>query len=466
MSVLTHIPATPRLSHLAQAAEGQLHGVDQVFATVGIDTRRLAVGDVFVALHGRHDGHAHVAQAATGGAAGALVERVVEAPLAQIEVTDTQAALQRAGAAWRQAFAGAVVGITGSNGKTTVRRMLTAILEQSLAPVLASAGNFNNHLGVPLTLLGLRAGHASAVLEMGANHAGEIEQLTRLVRPRVGVITNAGDAHLEGFGSRHGVARGKGELYAQLAPDAVAVINADDTYAGQWQGTAAHCHQLMFSLDGNAAEVMASDVVIEGAGSRFTLILPSGQTSVTLAFPGEHNVRNALAAAAAATALGVSAERIAAGLAQATPEAGRLVPRVGLHGAHVVDDSYNANPASLHAGLAWLARQSGPRWLVLGDMAELGAAADAAHEAAGRHARAAGIERVWATGPESRLTVDSFGEGGAWFADRTQLLTALQAALAAQAAPVPTILVKGSRSAHMDHVVAHLTAAAAGGASC
>src|SRR5699024_8575130 len=181
----------------------------------------------------------------------------------------TLQALQDAGAAWRALFDGPLVGITGSNGKTTVRRLLTAVLAQRFAPVLASEGNFNNHLGVPLTLLGLRRGHASAVIEMGANHAGEIELLARLARPGVGVITNAGDAHLEGFGSRDGVARAKGELYEQLGADATAIINADDAYAGQWTSTADHCRRLYFSLDGQDADVTASDVAIDGAGSRF-----------------------------------------------------------------------------------------------------------------------------------------------------------------------------------------------------
>src|SRR5699024_5738280 len=244
------LPDTPRLSDLATVAGGRLRGDDRPFAGVAFDSRRLHDDDVFFALHGEHaDGHEHVQRAAALGAAAAVVEHRCDAALAQIEVEDTLQALQQAGAAWRQMFDGPVVGITGSNGKTTVRRMLTAILEQRFAPVLASEGNFNNHLCVPLTLLRLRREHNSAVIEMGANHRGEIELLAGLAQPGIGVITNAGDAHLEGFGSRDGVARAKGELYEQLGANAIAVINADDIYAAQWADTAAHCQRLYFALD-------------------------------------------------------------------------------------------------------------------------------------------------------------------------------------------------------------------------
>jgi len=465
MSGLTHMPATPRLSDLARAANGRLHGADQDFADVGIDTRRLAEKDVFFALQGNHDGHEHVAQAAALGAAGAVVERLQNAPLAQIQVDNTEQALQQAGAAWRQTFAGPVIGVTGSNGKTTVRRMLAAILAQCRAPVLASSGNFNNHLGVPLTLLGLRAHHASAVIEMGANHAGEITALSHLVQAQVAVVTNAGDAHLEGFGSRAGVARAKGEIYAALAPGASAIINADDAYAEQWTATAAHCRRLYFSLDGGHADVAAEQVALTDNGSRFALRLPNQRVAIELALPGEHNVRNALAAAAAAHTVGAMAADIAAGLGAITAAAGRLAAMPGLHGARLIDDSYNANPASLQAALHWLAAQPGPRWLVLGDMGELGAATAQAHRDAGLQARAAGIEQLWATGPASEQAAASFGDGGQWFACQAQLGDALLAALAG-AAERPTLLVKGSRSAHMDRIVALLAPAAAGGEPC
>src|SRR5699024_4389662 len=381
-------PETPWLGDLAQAARGRLHGPDRTFDGVTIDTRRLRPGAVFFALQGANsNGHDHVAGAAAAGAAGAVVERRLDAPLSQIEVTDTQVALQQAGAAWRQGYQGPVVGITGSNGKTTVRRMVTAILTHHATPVLASRENFNNHLGVPLTLLELHHDHTAAVVELGANHAGEIENLAQLAQPTIGLITNAGDAHLEGFGSLDGVARAKGELYEQLAPGSTAIINADDDYAEQWARTAHHCRQLSFSLDGVQADVRAHDVALHGAASHFMLQLPDAQQRIELALPGAHNVRNALAAATVAAAMAIPAADIAAGLAAVTPEAGRLAASAGPHGARIVDDSYNANPVSLHVALDWLARQTGPRWLVLGDMAELGAGADAAHREAGRRAR-------------------------------------------------------------------------------
>lgn len=467
MTTLQQIPQRPRLSDLAVVAQGVLHGADQAFAGVGIDARRLAAGEVFFALHGeRADGHAHIGQAAEAGAPGAVVEQVADTSIAQIEVSNTQQALQTAGAAWRALFDGPVVGITGSNGKTTVRRMVTAVLAEQLGPVLASTGNFNNHLGVPLTLLGLRHNHASAVIEMGANHIGEIEVLAGWARPTIGVITNAGDAHLEGFGSRDGVARGKGELYEQLRADGVAVINADDAYAGQWRETAAHCRRLCFSLDDNSADVSAHGAEITAAGSRFVLATQAGQVPVHLALPGQHNIRNALAAAAVAVALDVPLEAIASGLARVQPTPGRLEQLPGRFGARIVDDSYNANPVSLATALDWLAQQPGPRWLVLGDMGELGETADQAHRRAGQQARDQGVQRLWATGEKSRLAVDEFG-GDDWFGNHAQLGKQVAQALADNTSEPPIVLIKGSRAAHMDRIVALLVdEAAAGGASC
>lgn len=470
-----HQSAEYRLSDMAEAVDGRLHGADRAFAGVSIDTRTLPANALFFALRGEHtDGHAYVDKAASLGAAGAVVDRVTDSRVPQIEVADTTAALQRAGAAWRQAFPGTVVGITGSNGKTSVKEMLASILREQ-APTLATQGNLNNHLGVPLTLLRLTAGFETAVIEMGASHGGEIAMLCELARPKIGLVTNAGLAHLEGFGSREAVAAAKGELYAHLPDDGIAIINADDAFSEQWSARAAHCQRLYFAYDDAAAEIHARDVVFDDAGGRFTLVTPAGSCAVELALPGEHSIRNALAAAAAAAALGVPVKTIAAGLAGVSAVGGRLAARPA-QGARLIDDSYNANPASLDAALAWLARQEGPRWLVLGDMAELGAAADDAHRRAGEQARQAGVERLWATGDKSRIAVEAFGNGGEWFADHHELNAALLQALdAAQA--LPFVLVKGSRSARMDRVVDALTAdcataagattpAAGAGASC
>ncbi|ROO25033.1 UDP-N-acetylmuramoylalanyl-D-glutamate--2,6-diaminopimelate ligase [Salinisphaera orenii MK-B5] len=456
-----------RLSRLAEVLDADLHGADGDFAGASIDTRRLPRGALFFALAGeRVDGHDFVAKAASLGAAAAVVAHRVDARLPQLEVADVAAALTRAGAEARARFDGPVVGVTGSNGKTTVKQMLAAILGAA-GPVLATEGNLNNHLGVPLTLMRLDGRVERAVIEMGASAPGEIAELAAIARPSVGVITNAGDAHLEGFGSRDGVARGKSELYAALADDGVAVINADDAYTDYWREVAGARRVLTFGREAEAADVRAVDVVMDGRGSRFTLVLPGETVAVTLPLAGAHNVSNALAAAAGAHAVGVAGATIARALAGLEAVGGRLAITAGRHGVHLVDDSYNANPGSLAAALGWLAQQPAPRWAVLGDMGELGEHAQAAHRDAGAAAREAGIDRLWATGPQSRLSVEAFGDGGAWFADHDALNAALLEALDGEEVPV-TILVKGSRSARMDRIADALRIApeAKAGAPC
>ena len=443
----------------ATAVGGSLSGADVGFAAVVTDSRALARGDCFVALVGpRFDGHEFVPQAAAAGAAMAVVARECDAPLPQVRVPDTLEALQRFAAAWRRGFDLPVVGITGSNGKTTLRAMCEAVLAP-LGPLLATEGNRNNHIGLPLTLCRLDATHRAAVIEMGANHAGEIAMLAGLAAPRIGIVTNAGDAHLEGFGSREGVARAKGELFAALPADGTAIINADDAYAAYWLGVAGDRRVLRFGLAADA-EVRAEGVeaVDEGAGSRFTLCLPGGdRAAVTLPLPGAHNVRNALAAAAAGHALGLDAARIAAGLAATHTPDGRLASRSAVGGARIIDDSYNANPDSLRAGIALLAGMHGTRVLALGEMGELGDAAAARHAEAGRAAREAGIDRLLAVGPMAGLAAEAFGDGGATFDEPAALAAALRGELARDW----VVLVKGSRSAGMERVVAALDAGAA-----
>lgn len=455
-----------RLSELAEVLGATLHGADGDYAGASIDTRRLARGALFFALAGEHvDGHDFVAKAGCLGAAAAVVDRRVDAGVPQLEVADVAAALQRAGAHARAGFEGPVIGVTGSNGKTTVKQMLAAILGEA-GPVLATEGNLNNQLGVPLTLMRLDGRVERAVIEMGASGGGEIAALASMARPTVGVITNAGSAHLEGFGSREGVARGKGELYEALPEDSVAVINADDAYAGFWRDLAGTRRVVTFGHD-NAADVSAQGIASGADGSRFTLVAPQGQIAIDLPLAGAHNVSNALAAAAAALAAGLELATVAAGLEGMRAVGGRMAITAAQHGARLVDDSYNANPGSLAAALGWLAQQSGARWAALGDMGELGAYTAEAHRHAGEAAREAGIDRIWATGPHSRLTVEAFGDGGEWFENHAALNAALVAALAAADAPV-TILVKGSRSARMDRVADALRVApsAKAGASC
>lgn len=457
-----------RLTELATRIDAQLHGADGAFDGASIDTRRLARGALFFALPGsRVDGHDFVARAASLGAAAAVVDRLVDSPLPQLLVVDVEAALQRSGAVARARFEGAVIGVTGSNGKTTVKQMLAAILAEA-GSVLATEGNLNNHLGVPLTLLRLNTATNRAVIELGASHAGEIAMLCELTRPDVAVVTNAGSAHLEGFGSREGVARAKGEIYAGLADDGVAVINADDVYADLWSETAGSRTKLRFArTPGEAVDVYSTDEVLGADRSTFMLHTPTGSAAVELNLAGAHNISNALAAAAAASALDLDADLIARGLAGMAAVGGRMAVTAARHGARLVDDSYNANPGSLAAALGWLGQQSGARWAALGDMGELGDHAEQAHADAGTAARSAGVSRLWLTGEMSRLTAETFGEGARWFADHASLSDALLDTLNATAEPV-TVLVKGSRSARMDRVADALRveADAKAGASC
>ena len=445
----------------AQQLGGRLHGADRPFAGVGIDSRRLARDALFVALPGeRVDGHAFLAQARARGAAGALVSRFdPDVPLAQLVVPDVRAALVALAVLWRGTFRGPVVALTGSNGKTTVKEMIAAMLG-TRGEVWATPGNYNNELGVPLSLLGLDpARHEAAVFELGANHAGEIAQLTQWVRPDVGLITQAGRAHLEGFGSLEGVARAKGELIAGLAPGAVAVINADDVFAPYWS-TLARGRVVRFGFAPEAdvradpaARRVAADA--DGTAQRFQLQTPSGAAELRLGFLGRHNLRNALAAAAVGEALGLSVEAIAAGLATARPAPGRLNWLIGTGGVRVIDDTYNANPTSMTAAIDVLAELPGERWLVIGDMAELGPDAAALHAEMGAHARAQGIGRVYACGPLSAAAVDAFGAGARHFADQDALTGSLLGDLGGCKVP-PTLLIKGSRRMAMERVVAAL----------
>jgi len=441
-----------RMSEAARAVGGVHQGADVTFAGVGTDSRALASGALFVALRGRHwDGHDFVEAARGVGAAGAMLERAARADaLPRLVVDDVRRALGCLVAAWRQRFELPVVGVTGSNGKTTVKEMLAAILGLEGA-VLATGGNLNNDLGLPLTLAGLTRGHRAAVLEMGANHAGEIARLAEIARPSVGVLTQCAPAHLEGFGSVEGAARAKGELIAGLGADGVAVINADDAYAGLWRELAGPRRCITFGLRAEA------DVHgVWRAESGLTLLrleTPVGPVRTALALPGRHNVLNALAATAGAIAAGAGTGAVEAGLAAMRPVSGRLELKRGLHEARVIDDTYNANPASLEAALEVLAGYAGRRWLVLGDMGELGPEGPRFHEGVAASARAHGVERLYATGDMSRRAAEAFGEGGCHFDVFERLAEAVRADLD----PEVTVLVKGSRAARMERVVSALT---------
>jgi UDP-N-acetylmuramoyl-tripeptide--D-alanyl-D-alanine ligase len=439
------------LSATAHRINARLVGNDVAFERVVSDTRKLHKGDFYVALKGENfDGHAFVQKAAETGAAAALVSRQISCALPQLVVSDVLQGLQEFAASWRSDFDLPVVAVTGSNGKTTTKQMLSAIFA-ARGPVLATAGNLNNHIGLPLTLLALRSEHCTAVIEMGANHPGEIAALTRLTRPNIGLVTQAGDAHLEGFGSREGVARAKGELFAGMSDKGIAVINADDIYAPLWREQAGQRSVLSFGLSPRA-DVQARHVEIGAGASCFLLHTPMGERAVKLTLPGRHNICNALGAAACAVALGMDVEDIATGLGRVEGAAGRVSWRTTAQGARLLDDSYNANPSSLRAGMELLAALPGERWLVLGGMAELGDDAARLHYEAGAAAQSLGIHRLFALGDLAAEAVKAFGAGGSAFADVESLTQALAQDLNSNIA----VLVKGSRSARMERVVARL----------
>ena len=447
------------LAEFARACGGRLSGNDAAYTDVVSDSRTLAPQQLFVALRGpRFDGHEFVGAALALGAAGALVDAEQPVRLAQIIVPDTQAALERAARHWRAGFSGALVGVAGSNGKTTAKEMTAAILGQS-GNCLATRGNLNNHIGVPLTLLRLTPAHRFAVVEMGANRAGEVAALVSIARPTIGMITNAGAEHLEGFGSLEGVARAEGEMVAGLTAGATAVINADDEFAGLWRALTP-ARVVTFGVrepaDFSATEVHTS-VGSEGFLTQFRLSAPAGSAAIHLAVGGAHNVANALAAAAAAASAGAGLEHIAAGLAAVRAVPGRLQFKPGASGAWLIDDSYNANPSSVRAAIEVLSSLAGRKWLVLGDMAELGEFAAAAHSAIGEFARAHGVERLYATGALAARAVDSFGAGAQWYSDAAALTAALTGALG-KAAPDVRLLIKGSRVNRLERVVDALAA--------
>lgn len=445
-----------RLSEIAQCARGQVLGEDRTFTSVSTDSRALKPGALFVALTGPNfDGHEFGAAAHERGAVGALVERPLSTDIPQIVVADPLAALSAFARAWRRQFHIPVVGVTGSNGKTTTRELLGAIFSR-LGPTLLTRGNLNNHIGVPLTLLELKATHRYAVIEMGANHQGEIAHLANIAEPTVGIVTNAGAAHLEGFGSLEGVATAKGEMFRALPVEGVAVINADDAYASMWREARNAERLLTFGFE-QPADFMAHKVQsrsdASGFRTDFELVTPYGTKPAALHLAGLHNLRNALGAAAAACAAGAEIEDIVAGLAAMRSVAGRLELKPALKGAFVVDDSYNANPSSLKAGLDAFRTFSGVRWLVLGEMKELGSASDELHAEVGRYAKQAGVERVFGVGEGARYAVEAFGQGAEWFADVDALISAARGALKSGVA----VLIKGSRANRLERVAQALT---------
>lgn len=420
---------------------------------VGSDSRQLAPGMLFVALSGpRFDGHHYLPQAMAAGATAALVERLQPLPLPQLVVADPLTALGDLAAAWRHHCATPLVALTGSNGKTSVKSMLAAILAATGQPGIATPGNLNNLIGVPLTLLALTPEAAWGVIEMGANAPGEIATLSRYAVPQVALINNAAAAHLAGFGSLDGVAQAKGEIFGSLAADGIAIYPSDDAAAPYWQQLTRRHRRLRFGSSRAAEVQLAWQPLPAAAGSEVELTTPQGVIAFTLAQPGEHNVRNAAAAATAALALAVAPATIATALSEFSGVAGRLRPVVGRGGARLIDDSYNANPGSCRAAIAVLAAAPGRRIMVLGDMAELGSAALSLHHEVGVAARTAGIDQLFGYGPLSAAAVSGFGSGGTHFNE----FVALQAACEPLLNSDSVLLIKGSRSMRMERLVTAL----------
>jgi len=488
------------LSQAEQVLRAKMLGNDVRFTSVSTDSRKIAPGNLFIALRGENfDGAAFVESAARDGAVAAMINAdsyggAAACPLLLVE--DTRLALGRLAAHWRAQFAIPVVGLTGSNGKTTVKEMLACILrehtkddfhDRSLSHrgitsdlaavsgqpsrmasspirvgegerpedaedgVLATQGNLNNDIGMPLTLLGLQAVHRYAVIEMGMNHPGEIEYLSRLASPDVAVITNASGAHLAGLGSVEAVARAKGEIFAGLRQGGTAVINADDVYEPLWRKLAGDHAVVEFGLHGYPS--VYGKWQPRGFGAHLAVLTRQGEFDVGLQVPGVHNVRNALAATAAALALSVPLEKIAAGLEKFGGVAGRLQRKAARHGAALIDDTYNANPSSMRAALEVLAQAPGRRIFVMGDMGELGEDAARYHAEIGGFARQSGIQRLLALGGLSREAVREFGAGAQHFEDAESLCAVLESELDAGV----TVLVKGSRFMKMERVVAKCT---------
>jgi UDP-N-acetylmuramoyl-tripeptide--D-alanyl-D-alanine ligase len=415
-------------------------------------------GTLYVALRGeRFDGHDFISQAQQQGAVALLVDRAVTSDLPYLEVADTRKALGDLAHFWRQRFSLPLIAITGSNGKTTVKELIRCILSETTidSKLLVTRGNLNNDIGVPLTLFRLNTDHQWAVIEMGANHVGEIAYLSKMASPTVAVITQCAPAHLEGFKTVERVAQAKGEIFKGLKPHSTAIINNDDIYAPLWREMvltyAPPTTNVSYFALRSSAEVTTSEIQLTPTGSEFMLHTPLGETRVHLPLLGQHNIMNALAASACALASGCSLETIQRGLQNVQPVKGRLQRCVGLNGALLIDDTYNANPTSLNAALTVLNKYSTTRWLVLGNMYELGTQSELLHKQAGQSALHSGVERLWTLGDIAYHATESFGVGALHFSEHETLIATLKTELATQQGV--TILIKGSRSMQMEKIV-------------
>lgn len=438
---------------------------DVRFASVGSDSRHVRAGELFVALRGEHfDGHDFVLAATDAGAAAAMVDSAWAAahagvPLPLLIVADTRIALGRLAAHWRSRFDIPLIGVTGSNGKTTVKEMCASIMRaqarrdgHGAESVLSTTGNLNNDIGLPLTLLGLRPGHRAAVIEMGMNRPGEIAFLADIAQPTVAIVTNAQRAHLQGMGTVVEIAKEKGAIYGGLTAGGVAVVNSDDPHADYWRGVNARRRVVNFGL--SAAAEVTGRCELHGLGSRVELVTADARATVELQVPGEHNVLNALCATAATLAAGASFDAVIDGLSAYTGTRGRLQSGPGVNGATIVDDSYNANPDSVRAAIDVLAATPGRKILILGDMGEIGRSSAQVHDEIGGYAKSKGVDALYALGDMSAVAARNFGEGGYHFRTVHALVNAVRPQLDANT----VVLVKGSRFMRMERVADALSA--------
>jgi UDP-N-acetylmuramoyl-tripeptide--D-alanyl-D-alanine ligase len=444
------------LSEIAKSLNGTLIGADAKICGVSIDTRTLQTGNLYIAIAGKNfDGHDFVNSAQAAGTVAVLTHKKLDTNLPQVLVENTHSALGELAAVWREKMPAKIVGVTGSNGKTTTKEMLAAILSVNDS-ILFTQGNLNNDIGVPLTLLKLSPENRFAVIEMGANHVGEIAYTSKLTNADVVIITNVGAAHLEGFGDVKGISRAKGEIVETLNPNGVAVLNRDDAFFDYWQNVAGTRKIRSFGLHENA-DVRAENIneKIENYQflTCFDLICANEKISVNLPLAGNHNVLNALAATAATFSLGISLEQIKQGLESMSPVKGRMQLLRGNLGSTIINDTYNANTSSLQAALDVLQKCDGEHWVILGAFGELGENSENIHFEMGETLKNVGVKRLFAVGELTKNTVAAFGENTTHFETQTDLITAVQNLLTGN----ETILIKGSRSQRMENVTAALT---------
>ena len=444
------------LSTLANELPGELFGHDVEFSTLSTDTRSIVKGEVYLALVGENfDGNDFIEQAISKGASAAILSKSINSKIPLLRVADTHQALGRIAELNRIRSCARVIALTGSQGKTTVKEMIGTILSNR-ASTLVTAANLNNTIGVPLTLLQLNAGHSFAVIEMGANSHGEIAFSVRVARPDIALITNASATHIEGFGSLMGIVEAKGEIIDGLVENGVLLLNADDANYRTWVKRAAGKRVVLFSLinENRNASYYAKEIVINSKGQiSFDMITPIGERAISMNLLGKHNVRNAIAAAAAAIETGASLDDVVVGLRKFAPVQGRLSPVRGMRNSKLIDDSYNANPNSYCAAIDVLMSFKGDRYLIAGDMKELGVESEAAHRLVGKYAANAGVDGLLAIGDQCKLMVEAFGNNARHFKDKADLIVECKKLARSNV----VFLVKGSRGATMDTVVNELT---------